>query len=93
MVAKATKETTVDDDEGGDGDFVHTRLPRALGDRVDKLQKYSDEGIVSRKAFIADAVREKLEAVEDRVMKRAGFYAWLEESGKPAGPLKPAKKG
>ena len=59
---------------------------------MDRLQKHSDEGIVSRKAFIADAVREKLEAVEERVMRRAGFYDWLEETNAGGKPPRPGRK-
>ena len=88
-MAKAPK----DDEREEETDFLHTRLPRVLGERVDRLMQLSDEGIVSRKAFIAEAVREKLERVESRVMERAGFHAWLaemEKSGKL--PKRPTKR-
>lgn len=83
-------------DDGDDAGGIHTRLPRALGERIDRLQKYSDEGIVSRKAFIAEAVREKLERTEAKVRERAGLYDWLEElawQGKKPGPGRRGERG
>ena len=81
----------MDEDEDAGGG-MHTRLPTALGARIDRLRTMTDEGIVSRKAFVADAVREKLERVEAKVMERAGFYSWLhdlEQQGK--NPLHPGR--
>lgn len=70
------KEAEVGEDAGED---IQQRFPRVLAERVDRLMQLSDAGFVSRKAFLAEAVREKLEREEAKVMERAAFRNWAEE--------------
>lgn len=64
------------------GSDFQARIPRVLVERIDRLIESTDEGITSRNNFIAEAVRKELTEMEERVMRRLGFLAWLEEQEK-----------
>lgn len=65
-------------DEGG-ADSVTVRLPKGLGDRIDRLLELREEGLVSRNAYVVEVVRRALEQSEEKVMHRGAFAAWLAE--------------
>jgi hypothetical protein len=58
------------------------RIPRVLVDRIDRLIERSDEGITSRNNFVAEAVREKLALMEERVIRRTAFESWMKDMDK-----------
>ena len=66
-------------------DYYQARIPRVLKERILRLIEDSDEGLTSPNNFIAEAVRDKLVTIEERVMRRRGYTAWLEEQAERQG--------
>lgn len=67
----------VEDQE--DSGWTSIKVPRAMAERIDRLVAVKEEGHASRSSYALSKIREGLDADEEKLMRRAGFLAWLEE--------------